>query len=85
MENVQTKCIIFGATLRIRGKKFKQNLPKTCLKSTKMAATACKISENFRGSVPPDSPTAFFILNMLQNNSAEKLRLKISRNWVPPP
>ena len=28
IKNVRTKCIIFGATLRIKNKKFKQNLPK---------------------------------------------------------
>ena len=75
---------LFGTTLRIRGKKFKQNLPKTCSKSTKIATTIRKFSKFFRGSKPPDLPRAFFILNLLHNNSAEKLRLKICRNWVPP-
>ena len=65
IENVRTKCIIFGATLRIRGKIFKENLPKTYSKSTKMATTVCKISKIFRGSMPPDPSRNFFILNML--------------------
>ena len=30
IENVQTKCIIFGETLRFRCQKFKQNLPINC-------------------------------------------------------
>ena len=56
---------LFGETLRIRGKNFKQNLPETCSKRTKMAITVCKFSKLFRGSMPPDPPRAFFILNML--------------------
>ena len=51
---VRTKCIILGATLRIRGKKFKQNLPKICSKSTKMVTTVCKFSKIIRGSMSPD-------------------------------
>ena len=42
-----------------------------------MATTVRKFSKIFRGSMLPDPPKAFFILNMLQNISAEKLPLKI--------
>ena len=43
-----------------------------------MATTIRKFSKIFRGSMPPAPPRVFFILNMLQNNSAgKKLRLKI--------
>ena len=34
MENVRTKCIIFGEKLKIKVKKFKQNLPENYSKST---------------------------------------------------
>ena len=57
---------------QILGQKTKQNLPKNCSKSSKMATSVCKCSKIFRGSMPPDPPRAFFILNMLQNNSAGK-------------
>ena len=63
--NVRTKCIIFGTTLRIRSKKFKQNLPKICSISTKMATTVCKFLKIFRGSMPPYPPKVFFIPNKL--------------------
>ena len=73
MENVRAKCIIiFGETLRFRGKNFKQNLPKNCSRSTKMATTVRKFSEVFRGRMNPYPPRAFFILYVLQNNSAGK-------------
>ena len=42
IENVQTKCIIFGETRRFRGKKFKQNLRINCSRSTKMATAVSK-------------------------------------------
>ena len=71
-ENLRTKCIIFGEALRFRGKIFKQNLPKNCSKSTKMATTVRKFSKTFRESMPLDPPTAFFILIMLQKISAGK-------------
>ena len=45
----------------------------------------CKFSIFFRGSMPSNPPRVLYILNMLQNNSARKLRLKIWRNWVLPP
>ena len=56
IENVRTKCIIFGEALRIRVKQFKQNLPENYLNGTKTAITACKFSKIFRGSMPPDPP-----------------------------
>ena len=51
-ENVRTKCIIFGEAPRIRVNKFKQNLRENYSKSTKIAITACKFSQFFRGSEP---------------------------------
>ena len=55
---------------------FKRNLPKNCSKSAKMAATLCKFSKILWGSMPPNPTRAFCILNMLQNNSAQKNTLK---------
>ena len=54
LENVRTKCIIFGEALRIRVKKFEQNLRENYLESTKITITVCKFSKHFRGSMPPD-------------------------------
>ena len=65
IENVQTKCIIFGEALIFRGKKFKQDFPKKDPKSAKMATTVRKFSKIFRESMPPDPFKAFFILNIL--------------------
>ena len=81
MENVRTNCIIIGETLRFRGKNFKQNLLKNCSKSTEVLKWPLQ-NVNFQkfsgGACPQNPPRAFFILNMLQNNSAgKKLRLKI--------
>ena len=59
IENVQTKRIIFGKALRIRVKKFKQNLPENYSKST----TACKFSKFFWISMPPDPLELFVFLN----------------------
>ena len=58
IENVRTKCLIFGEALRIRVKNFKQNWPENYSKSTKIAITACKF---FRGSMSPDPPRAFLV------------------------
>ena len=54
IENVRTKCIIFGEALRIRVKKFQLNFPEYYSKSAKLATAACKFSKTFRGSMPPD-------------------------------
>ena len=59
IESVRTKCIIFGETLRFRGKKLRQNMPKNCLKSTKMATTGCK----FSGGVCPWTPLEPFLFS----------------------
>ena len=56
---MRTKCIIFGETLRIRVKNFKQNLGKKYAKSSKIAIAACIFSKFLRGSVPPDPPRAY--------------------------
>ena len=74
IENVRTKCIIFGEALGIRPKvkKCKQNYPEIYSKSTKIAITACKFSKIFRGSMPPTFLGPFLFLNQLQINSAEK-------------
>ena len=84
IENVRTKCIIFGDTHRIRVKKFKQNLREDYSKRTKIAITACKFSKVFRGIIPPDPLEPFLPLNQLQFCSAEK-NSKKCRNYAPPP
>ena len=81
IENLRTKCIIFGETLRFRGKKFKQNLTKNCSKNTKMVTTVCKLSKIFRGSIAPDPPRAFFILKMQQIILREKTTLENVKIW----
>ena len=55
----------------LEAKKFNQNLPKNCSKSTEMATAVCKFSKIFWGSMPPDPPRAFFILNMLSNSAGK--------------
>ena len=73
IENVRTKCIMFGEALRIRVKKFKQNLAENYSKSTKLAITACKFSG---GACPRTTLEPFLFHNQLQISSAEKIRLK---------
>ena len=72
IENVRTKCIIFGEALRIRVIKFKENLRENYTKSTKIAIAACKFSKNFRGSMPPNPLEPFLFFNQLQISSAKK-------------
>ena len=43
---------LFGEAIRIRVKKFRQNLPEKCSKSPKIAITACKFSNFFREGCP---------------------------------
>ena len=50
IENVRTKCIIFGEVLRIRVKKFKQSLPEKCSKLQYV------IFQNFPGEAYPRTP-----------------------------
>ena len=59
-EKCTNKNIIYDETFRFRGKKFKQNLPQNCSRSTKMAITVCKFPKIFQGSMPPDPPRTFF-------------------------
>ena len=59
------KCIIFGEALRIRVKKFKQNLSENYTKNTKIAIAACKFSKFYRESMPPDPLDSFFFFNQL--------------------
>ena len=84
IENVRTKCVLFGETLIIRAKTFKQTLPENCSKSTKMATTVWKFSKIFWGSMSPYPPRSFFIFNMFQNNSSGKNALEnMSKIGVP--
>ena len=84
IENVRTKYIIFGETLRIKGKQFKQNLHKNCSKSTKIAITACKFSKTFRVSMTSDPPKTFFIFKCLNMILPEKNTLEnISKFGAP--
>ena len=71
-----------GEALRIRVKKFKQNLPENYSKSTKMAITACEFSKFFRGRMSPDPPNLelFLFLHQLQVCSAEK-NLQLKKMW----
>ena len=69
---MRTKCIIFGEALKIRGKKFKQNLPEIYSKSTKTASTACTFSNVFRRTCPQTSLVTFLLLNQLQICSVKK-------------
>ena len=51
-----------------------------------MATTVCTFSKNFPGEHAPEPPRAFFILNMLQNNSAGKnYTSKYVTIWCPLP
>ena len=84
-ELARTKCIIFGATLKIRGKKFKQNLPENDSKNTKIAIAACKFSKIFRGSMPQTPLEPFLFLNQLQISSAEKNTLEKNVKTMPRP
>ena len=72
IETERTKSIIFGEALKIRGKKYKQNLSENCSKSTLMAITVCKFSKIFRGSMPPDFPRIILLLKLLKINYARK-------------
>ena len=88
IKNVRTKCIIFGEALRIKVKKFKQNLPENYSKSTNIAITASKFSKNFLGSMPTDPLEHFLFLNQLQIISAEKTEgknVEITLTLPPPP
>ena len=81
IENVRTKCIIFGEALRIRVEKLKQNLRENYSKSTKTTITASKFSKFFRGSMPPNHLWSFcvsisFKLALPKTNMLEK-RVKI--------
>ena len=72
--------IIFGETLRIRGKNFNQNAPENCSRSTKMATTVCKFSKISGGNMPPDPPRAFLFSMCFKIILPEKLRLKYMPN-----
>ena len=74
---------IFGEVLRIRVKKFKQNLRENYSKSTKIAITACKISKISRGSMPPDPLESLLFLNLFRFGSAEKNTLEKNEEIVP--
>ena len=70
--------------LRIRLKKFKQNSPENCSKSTKIAITACKFLKFFRGSMPSDPLKLLLFLNQLQFVLPKIIRLKRCGNCDPP-
>ena len=85
IENVRIKCIISSETLRFRDKKFKQNLPKNCLKSTTMATTVCKFSKIFRGSMSPDPLEPFLFSICFKIILHEKYTLDNIANLGAPP
>ena len=79
------KCITFGEALKIRIKKFQQNMLENYSKSTKIAITVCKFSKIFRGSMPPNlyiftcfSITFKFVLS-------KKKTLEKNVEIMPPP
>ena len=87
---------VLGEALRIRGKNFKQNLAENYSKSTKIAITAGKFSKIFRGSMPPNPPSAFFVSQIFwfskfsgffgsQNLFCRKNALETcGKSWPPP-
>ena len=72
IENVRTKCIIFGEVLKIRVIKFEQNLPKIHSRSTKIAITACKFLKNF-GGISCFSISFKLISSAEKKNTLEKM------------
>ena len=78
----RNKMHLFGETLRIRGTKFKGNLPENCLKSIKMATTISKFSNFFRGSLPLNSLEPYLFSIRFKIILPEKMRLKICQNLV---
>ena len=81
IENVETKCIIFGSAYRIRVKNFKQNLPENYSKSTKIAITASNFSKIFRRSMPPDPLRAH---RVSQSASSLFCPQKMWKSCLPP-
>ena len=69
---------MFGEALRIRVKKFEQNLSENHLKSTKITITARKFSKIFRGSMSPNPLEPYLCLKELQISSAERNTLEKS-------
>ena len=78
IENVRTKCIIFGEALKIRVKKVKQYLRENYSKNTKIAATACKFSKISRVTCPwsLDLPRAFLVSQSASNLFCPKKKKK---------
>ena len=69
---MRAKCIVIGEALRIKVKKFQQNLRENYWKSTKIAITACKFSKYFRVSMPPDHPKVFLASPSVSNKFSRK-------------
>ena len=63
---------VFGKALKIRGQNYKQNLPKNCSKSTKMAITVSNFQICFGRACPRTSQESFLLLKLLEINSDEK-------------
>ena len=51
-------------------KNFKQKLPESYSKSTKIAITSCEFSKLFRGSMSPDPPRAFLVFQKPSNQGS---------------
>ena len=74
-------CDVFGEGLRIRGKKFKQNLYENGSKRSKMVITVRKFSKIFWESMLPDPPKVVFVPRFCsKNDSAEKITLNKCQN-----
>ena len=80
IEKAQTKCIIFGKALRIKGQKF---CLKNFLNSIKMAIITCKFFKNFWGACPRNPQERFLFLDLLKETRPEKPRLKMSNFGAP--
>ena len=75
----------FDEALKIRGKKFRQNLRENCSKSTKIAIAVGKFSKILRGSMPPDLHIRFCSAIPFKFILPEKIRLKMSKFDTPVP
>ena len=76
--NVRTKYIALGEALRIRVKKFKQNLPEHYSKSTKIAIVARKFSKIFGGACPRNPLQQFQICSSEKNTLETMWKLCLS-------
>ena len=69
---MQTKCIIFGEAIKVRGKKYEQTWSEIVQKALKWPLQ-CANFQNFSGEACPRiTLELFLLLKLLKINSAEK-------------